>query len=149
MVWELKSKDSRLGYLMKNEDQIENKYKKRQRQRSLILEFQQSKQEDREFKDRFQKHKRLCQKEQLNLTQSRRHENLSKLSASRQNFASEKNYAGSLHKRERDHMWETKRINERKFIKQNSRLVNHVKSEVGSQMYTTNTKRWEEISQQN
>ena len=64
-------------------------------------------------------------------------------------MSAEKNYRGSLHKRERDRTWAIKRAQEYKRVQQNSALAKTVKQGIEEQIYMTNVQRWDEISAQN
>ena len=75
------------------------------------------------------------QAEQNFSTQQSRLQNINNLAQARQTFTADKNYRGSLHKRERDNMWATKRENDHNHTKRNSQLASFMKTEVNSQMY--------------
>lgn len=54
--WELQSKDSHLGNMMKSQARIEDRYEKEKRYATVYEEFQKEKQSVRDYKDRFRMH---------------------------------------------------------------------------------------------
>lgn len=51
--WDLQSKDTHLGHLMKNEMEILERYEKEKRYAQIYSEFERRKQADRDYKERF------------------------------------------------------------------------------------------------
>ncbi len=78
-----------------------------------------------------------------------RSQNLDNLANTKQEWKANKNYKGSLHKRERDRLWQYRRDIEEQRKLQNSKLAMSIKSSVDDQMYKTNTQRWQQILESN
>lgn len=128
---------------------VKQKLRKEQRYASLFNQFQMSKKEVSASKDRFKEYQRVILHETKVKTQQMRSQNLDNLANTKQEWKANKNYKGSLHKRERDRLWQFRRDMEEKRRLQNSNMAMSIKSSVDEQMYKTNTQRWQSILESN